>query len=137
VRQGADAIRVQVLAKQGKLDAALDLARSLGKESDDPSALAFACLAKGRVEAGRTNLDEAIDHLLRPRILFPDLREEASRGLWEAAQIELARTNRDLARRWLKTITTDFSNTTAFARASGTLANDETKDAKPSRTDGP
>jgi len=130
LRQRADAMRVQALAKLGRLDAALNLARALGRETDDPSAIAFASLAKGRVEVGLTNLDLAIDHFLHTRVLFPDLREEAAQGLWEAAQIELARTNRDLARRWLETIVADYSNTTSFARAAGALTQKPTAELK-------
>lgn len=122
LRQTADALRVQALVSRGELDSALDLARSLGRECDDPSALAFASIAKGRTEAGRTNLDEAIDHFLRPRILFPDLRQEAAQGLWEASQIELARSNRAQALRWLSEILSNYSNTIAFSKAAETAA---------------
>lgn len=121
LRQTADALRVQVLVRQGRLDDAMALARRLGAETDDPSATAFACIAKGRAEAGRTNLDEAADHFLRVRLLFPDLREEAAQGLWEAAQIEISRTNLPSARRWLEVIATNYPNTVVSTRAAEAL----------------
>lgn len=122
LRHRANGLRVQALIMRGELDAALQVAREISGETDDPSAIALANLAKGRVEMGLTNLDTAVDHFLQTYLLSPDLREEAAQGLWEASRIASLCSNAAPAMRWLQTIVSDYSNTTVFAAASAALS---------------
>jgi len=104
----------------GSLDRALDVFQGItaatSQESAASAQLSIARIMEARAGAGQGSFEEAADEYLKAYFLYPDYREQAQEGLYQAGRVFWEQGKRDRAQRLFEKLAAEFPDSPWLSR---------------------